>query len=117
MQDHVVCRIRFYINYSDTTSCGLCGKNCCNYKAAIVAIKTATQLLYQQFNLVEQKPCEIVVSTDALSVLKTPKKTRIEIKDIYLAATPNLIASYLILKYDKTTQYLMNAHSWLSVCE
>ncbi|BFZ21164.1 hypothetical protein BsWGS_24203 [Bradybaena similaris] len=90
-----------FIKYPDGVSfefCDSCGENCSNYEAEIIAIRTSIELLHQQFDLLEQKLCDVVIFTVALSVLQTLKNPPYSCKEISLLgiAIHNLIASYPI---------------------
>ena len=51
--------------YSDS-----CGTNCSNYEAEKIAIKTAIQLIHQQFELSESNPTDVIIFSDAKSALE-----------------------------------------------
>lgn len=62
------------LKYPDGTSsehCDSCGENCSNYEAEAAAIKTAIQIIYQNFELTEITPSDIVLFSDSKSVLQT----------------------------------------------
>ena len=46
-----------------------CGTNCSNYEAEKIAIKTAMQLIHQQFELSESNPTDVIVFSDSESAL------------------------------------------------
>ena len=51
--------------YSDS-----CETNCSNYDEEKIAIKTASQLIHQQFKLSESNPTDVIIFSDSKSALE-----------------------------------------------
>uniref|UniRef100_A0A0B7BAG0 Uncharacterized protein n=1 Tax=Arion vulgaris TaxID=1028688 RepID=A0A0B7BAG0_9EUPU len=61
------------LKYPDGTTysyCAPCGNICSNYEAEIIAIKTAVELVHQQFELGENIVQDMIVFTDSQSTLQ-----------------------------------------------
>jgi ribonuclease HI len=63
----------FYLKYPDGTSderCDSCGNHCSNFEAELLAIKSAVELVHQQFDLGEKEKVPLVIFSDSSSALE-----------------------------------------------
>ena len=87
-----------YPDGSSSEDSDSCGNYCSNYEAEKIAIKTAIQLIHQRFELLESKPTDVIIFSDAKSALKAlqnPPYQDQKTSEIALGIS-NLIAAHAV---------------------
>ena len=87
------------LKYPDGTTynyCAPCGNICSNYEAEIIAIKTAVELVHQQFELGESIVQDMIVFTDSQSTLQALEEQQNQSSEIQSLASVinNLMSSF-----------------------